>query len=334
MDDDQEKVRLEELEKKYKELKCVTLKLLTNTFTQPEFYLQAQQSSAVIEELHVDLITSNSLMLLSSPHKRQLISPARPIVPCPISPRIESAYYVKISKKKLKIYEKSHSMVTSIKEMLRKKRFTGSDYSQRLFATAMAHAPGISFPAAEILISASIRAFMHGTDLAVGDLDELIPKSCFPSQTKLSEMINKLAANFLSEMAEEIRRAGKCYYACDKGNKRGVQHFVKYVCIWADDTNRVKTLLLDIDGAGGTSVEAAKSIDVSMLKIDIPSKNFKSELNGGCTDAGGGGTGESLDQNLVSIGRMVEDYLTATCCLHGHSLTLCNPITKLLGKFQ
>ena len=117
----EEKVRLEELEKKYKELKCVTLKLLTNTFTQPEFYLQAQQNSAVIEELHVDLITSNSLMLLSSPHKRQLISPARPIVPCPISSRIESAYYVKISKKKLKIYEKSHSMVTSIKEMLRKK---------------------------------------------------------------------------------------------------------------------------------------------------------------------------------------------------------------------
>ena len=104
MDDDQEKVRLEELEKKYKELKCVTLKLLTNTFTQPEFYLQAQQSSAVIKELHEDMITSNSLILLSSPHKRQLISPARLIVPCPISPQIESAYYVKISKKKLKKY--------------------------------------------------------------------------------------------------------------------------------------------------------------------------------------------------------------------------------------
>ena len=198
---------LNKLEQKYKDLKSTTLCLLTDSCTQLEFYLQAQSRSEAIDDLQKDLIASKSLLLLASPHPQVLspprlttLSSPRLTTPAPAlaspSPSSLSGYYSTFSKRQLKIYEDSHTMVKNVKNMLRKKRFSGSDYSQRLFATVMAHAPGISFPAAEILISSSIRAFMHDTGLLMDNLDKLIPISCVQSQTKLSTMINKLAANF------------------------------------------------------------------------------------------------------------------------------------------
>ena len=79
-------------------------------------------------------------------------------------------------------------------------------------------------------------------------------------------MTKKLGGKFVSEMAYEIKEAGALFYALDKGNKRGVQHVVKYACIWSKKERRVETPLLDIDTDGGTSVKATAAMDVSMKK--------------------------------------------------------------------
>ena len=320
--------KFKKLNDTYEDLHKTALKILTSKFSQPQFFLQAEPKTDAVSRLQQDISASQSLMDLHLPHSPIATSqPPSQIAPLPIN---SPGYYTTISKRKLKMLEGSHQVMTGLKQKLKKKKYTGSELSERLYATALAHAPGVSFPAAEILISAAIRAFTHDFGLEVEGLNELIPKSCVPSQSKLTEMINMLSAKFISEMAHEVKEAGAVYYACDKGCKRGVQHFVKYVCLWCIKEKKVKTPLLDIDAAGGSSVDAAAAFDESMKKIDLPQFSHRSRLAGGCSDAGGGGTGLSLDSNLTERDRMKTDYISATCCIHGHSLTLSNPIIKAL----
>ena len=59
---------------------------------------------------------------------------------------------------------------------MKKYIFTGGELSKRLYATAMVHAPGVSFPAAEMIISAIIRAFTHDFGLNFENITEMIPK--------------------------------------------------------------------------------------------------------------------------------------------------------------
>ena len=62
----------------------------------------------------------------------------------------------------------------------------------------------------------------------------------------------------------------------------------------------------------------------------------KKLLAGACSDAGGGGVGESAKAEVIKVGRAIEDgmreYLISTCSLHGLQLTLSNPIIKCCGE--
>ena len=69
-----------------------------------------------------------------------------------------------------------------------------------------------------------------------------------------------------------------------------------------------------------------------MTRLDAA--DFFAKLSGQCTDAGGGGVGESLFKELQKVERVLDGstYLAPTCSLHAHQLNLANPIKKLIGE--
>ena len=71
-------------------------------------------------------------------------------------------------------------------------------------------------------------------------------------------------------------------------------------------------------------------MDFSMKKVDKDPET-KRKLISQCKDADGG---ESFAVALNLATRVLNSltYLQATCCLHGHNLTLKNPITLLMGN--
>ena len=119
--------------------------------------------------------------------------------------------------------------------------------------------------------------------------------------------------------------------SCDKGNKKGIAHFVKIVSYWNNEVNKVSKYLLDCEASGGTSKNCADAINYSLTRLD--DEEFVALLSGQCTDAGGGGVGQSLFAELKIVNRVNLDdtYLAPTCSLHALQLTLANPIIKCIG---
>ena len=107
------------------------------------------------------------------------------------------------------------------------------------------------------MISAAIRAFPHDSKKLGENLNKAIPKFCVPLHATFVDTINKLAGKFKSEMVYKIKEVGTLFYGVDEGNKCGVQHCVKYFCTWSKKESRMKMLLLNLDTAGGTSIEVA-----------------------------------------------------------------------------
>ena len=66
-------------------------------------------------------------------------------------------------------------------------------------------------------------------------------------------IVKSAARNFVVVKDEVSDRRIKIYFACDKGNKKGISHFVKYIAYWSAKEKRVKKALLDIDALVGTS---------------------------------------------------------------------------------
>jgi hypothetical protein len=58
------------------------------------------------------------------------------------------------------------------------------------------------------------------------------------------------------------------FVSCDKGNKKGVDHLVKYLS-WVDDDCKVQVSMLDIDGSEGTGEACAHAIEKSLKKLNL-----------------------------------------------------------------
>ena len=96
--------------------------------------------------------------------------------------------------------------------------------------------------------------------------------------------------------------------------------------------DRVNAWTLDIDVAGGTSKDAAGSIDASLNKIYTSNK--QKLLDGIASDAGGGGTGDSAKGEIIKTDRATlhtDKYLTNKCKIHGFQLDLNNPMIQCCG---
>jgi len=127
--------------------------------------------------------------------------------------------------------------------------------------------------------------------------------------------------------------------ACDKGDKKGIGHFVKFLSWWdpsARDANRLlraQTQLLDTDASGGTSLDCAKAIRASMNKLKTHDDAPTHKLCGQCADSGGGGVLDSLADEMRALGLLwLHNCLVANCTIHALQLQLRNAVMATFGS--
>jgi hypothetical protein len=77
-------------------------------------------------------------------------------------------------------------------------------------------------------------------------------------------MLISSAVDSLIEIGNQIHLANNVFMSCDKGNKKGLSHFVKILSWWDKIQKKVQTFVLDIDASEGTSEGCTEEIDHSM----------------------------------------------------------------------
>ena len=107
---------------------------------------------------------------------------------------------------------------------------------------------------------------------------------------------------------------------------------IKIVSFWY--LNRVLAFLLDLDAAIGDNVNTADTMSISLTKVDcfINSSITKIKMNGLCTDAGRGGTKDSLATEMNKLGRTIdlELFFAVTYSLYSMNLMMCSPLQEVL----
>jgi hypothetical protein len=118
--------------------------------------------------------------------------------------------------------------------------------------------------------------------------------------------------------------------SCDKGNKKGLSHFVKILLWWDKTEKKVQTFVLDIDASEGRSEGCAEAIQHSMKRANKTTITLP--LKGQTTDSGGGGVLELLGNQLKKRDMCSQPYLVALCTLHAIQIALANPVKKAMGE--
>jgi hypothetical protein len=109
-----------------------------------------------------------------------------------------------------------------------------------------------------------VAAFFADLNLMDNNTDlELFSKS-FASASNLPNMLISSAVDCLMEIGNQICLADNVFMSCDKGNKKGLSHFVKILSWWDKIQKKVQTFVLDVDASEGTSEGCAKAIEHSM----------------------------------------------------------------------
>ena len=198
-----------------------------------------------------------------------------------------------------------------------------------ILAIGLAHAPALTNTVAEMLIPCVLALFFSnvGIDLPITQIANVSP-NC----DTIGNIISDVGANVVTEIQAKLERVSSIFLACDKGNKKNDSYFVKILCWWDHTGKKVDKFVLDVDGAEGSSQDAATSIDRSLRKIDNNNGIKRRKLKGFCTDAGGGGTGISFGQCLAEKGRLADLYSFSTCAIHGLQRSLAVPVEVLCGK--
>ena len=193
----------------------------------------------------------------------------------------------KKEKKKIVLGQKLHNKIKS-----KKFNFT-NPISKNVLSVGMAHVPGLSFLGAEVLIPCIIASFL----LEVGcEFNPLDITSFTPSQNTVKALIENTAMNAFINFRNLLHEEDiHIFLSSDHGNKKGLHHLVKVISMWDFEKDEVRRIILDMDATGGSSEETAAGIDASLTKLD--KLNKRTLLDGQHGDAGGGGTGISL-QNI------------------------------------
>ena len=129
----------------------------------------------------------------------------------------------------------------------------------------MASIPALAFSAAQFAFPMMIYAFLYDTGVFKNDfeIDEFV--TAFPSDWYLRKLTYHQAARDTMFLGDTLVNK-RIYVSCDKGNKKGVGHFVKVLSWWDTRGCVVGRTLLDIDGSGGNSMGCALGIQASINK--------------------------------------------------------------------
>jgi len=207
---------------------------------------------------------------------------------------------------------------------------TDSIFAQTLFGIAMASAPALALSAAQHLMPIFMMAFFYDTGLFKSiNVSEYV--TSFPSDWLLRKYNLHQATRDTIALGRKLIGKRMCL-ACDKGNKKGVGHFVKALSWWTP-TGRVQVQVLDIDASGGKTGECALAIQASMNKLKSHDDALTHLLAGQSTDSGGGGALENLADEMRALNLLwLHNYLVANCTIHALQLQLNNGIRAALGE--
>jgi hypothetical protein len=208
--------------------------------------------------------------------------------------------------------------------------YTGTPLSKRLLASALASVPGLSLTGAELVIPLVVAAFLADSNLINDQIDFKLFSKSFALARNLRDILISFAVDSLIEVGNQIHGADNVFLSCDKGNKKGLRHFVKILSWWDKTEKQVQTFVLNIDASEGTSEGCAEAIQHSMQKVN--KSTITLPLKGQTTDSGGGGVLESLGNQLKKRDLCSPTYLVASCTLHAIQIALANLVKKAMGE--
>ena len=209
------------------------------------------------------------------------------------------------------------------------RRFCWNEHACTLLAQGMIQIPSVSFFGFEQCVPCIIAALLAAAhiDFVADHIAE-----CCPSQQTLQDIIVAGAGSTLLWLQEKLGNTDAVFLSCDKGHRKGVDHFAKILSWWDKEEDRVRSTLLDIDGAGSTSKECANAIKNSLCKM-MPAFARLAVFVGITTDSGGGGVLESLATEMEQVGiGQTEYFAVAGCALHGLQLGFSNGIKAAFGE--
>jgi hypothetical protein len=278
--------------------------------------------------------------LLVGEETAQQQEPKRNIVIENVTVRVEGAEHViqdvpkthaVVSRGYLRMLKKKAAQIDALQQSMRRKKHTGSPLSKRLLASALASVPGFSLAGAELAIPLVVAAFLADPNLIDDKIDLPLFSQSFASAHNLRDMLISSAVDSLIEIGNQIHLADNVFVSCDKGNKKGLSHFVKILSCWDKVEKEVQTFVLDVDASEGTSEGCAEAIEHSMKKLNHTAIALLI-LTGQTTDSGGGGVSESLMSELNKRNLCTPTHLVASCTLHAIQIALANPVKKTLGE--
>ena len=235
----------------------------------------------------------------------------------------------------VKRWKNGYDCCERIRKKFRKKLHrTDCMFSQALWAIATCAVPALALSAAQFLFPLIVLAFLHDTGIFENGVPADTHPRCFPSDAALRKHVITQAVRDTTTLGKMLLNV-PMYIACDKGNKRGISHFVKHLCWWCRIAGQVRAQALDIDASGGTTQECADAIEASMNKLKAVAGAATHLLAGQGTDSGGGGVLDGLADALqakINLCVDVNDYLVANCCIHALQLQLRNAVVAVFGE--
>jgi hypothetical protein len=211
-----------------------------------------------------------------------------------------------------KIMEADAQEGKCLKLALSRKRFSWGNDAHFLLGVGLSEVPGVRHYTFEQLLPLVYAALF--VEAKVPFDPETFARS-LPSDMMLASITEHAAADFLALQQKEVQQALHLHLGADKGNHKGVDHFVKVLLNWCKQSSNIKNYILDTDGCGSKSKDAAAGIEHS-LKI-VSGSGQLLQLASTATDSSGGGVLESLVIQLDGHNLSLLQRFIASCNLLG-----------------
>jgi hypothetical protein len=231
-----------------------------------------------------------------------------------------------ISRSKLSRLQASGELARKLKsKIMQVKQYRSSGMGRRYYNSALYQAPRLSTYMAEQIFPLIIAGFL--ADAGIAFKDEAIASSC-PSAKTLNQFIVDGSIDSILWLEDQFRDASAIFIACDKGKRKGIDHFPKVISWWSTTDKKVCSACIDADGSGGTSDECAQAIWHSIKKFRGAIPFFYGQT----TDSGGGGVLHSLQRAMARLLLCSGIYFIAPCTLHGMNLIFANSVKAVFGE--
>jgi hypothetical protein len=156
---------------------------------------------------------------------------------------------------------KSQRKFKSLQAGFNKGKFRANfDKMRHHLMLALASVPALVIKATAYFVPIVASAFLIGHGSIKVTAEKCVLN--FPSETELRRLMLQHTAKSMLETSLMVKEAFAVYLACDKGNKKGMDHFIKFLCWWqiTDGVGRVEKVMIDSNVSGGTNVESGLAI--------------------------------------------------------------------------